>query len=670
MIRRPQPANRDSAAAISHFLPTSSKLQFPSRSGNWLGSLKVGQKISVGYGLVIGVAVLGTTIGFMIADHYQKEAQHEEEDAIEELAQVNHLNSAVFRVRTKQHKLILYMEQPVLWQEKYPQLLEYVAQAQQAWIEFKATFRNPSRRLKDSPQEKAAYDQLVQTKNGFDHYLKQSETLFKASNPKNLSPADINATQAKLFNFMHNSQVFTLDDFLNDIANLVEVAAAEYKQAKIDLRNAEKLRLQIIAASLLLSVATATLLAMYMNRAIARPIQAVTHVAHQVTEESNFDLQAPVTTQDEIGILAASLNRLIQEVQQLLKTQKDTNEQLEVYSEVLEKKVRERTRELKEKNQSLQQTLEDLRRTQAQLVQTEKMSSLGQIVAGVAHEINSPINFIGNNLTHTIDSVQHLLELVERYQHYPNSAAPVPNKATEINLQRLKEDFFNLFGSMQTSSDRITEIVKSLRHFSRFDEAEFKAVDIHEGIDSTLMILHNRLKTAIDRLEIEVVREYGELPQIECYPGQLNQVFMNLISNAIDALEERMRNEELRMRNEDAAYQSGQGIKNSQFSILNSQLSLPTIRIQTEVLDHQWVVIHIADNGSGIDANQRSRIFDPFFTTKPAGKGTGLGLSISYQIITEKHKGNLNCYSTPGQGTEFAIQIPLRQTGIGVGETT
>lgn len=349
-----------------------SKLPSSGELGSWLGHLGVGRKIILGYTLVLGTAMLGTAIGFSIADYYQKQAQLEEEDAIEELYQVYRLKSSVFRVRTKQHKLILYMDQPALWQEKYPQLLDYVSEARQAWLEFKATFRNPNRRFKDTSQEKAAFEQLMRTKNGFDDYLEQSERLFKASNPENLSPEAVDATQKELFSFMHTSPVFTLDQFLNDITDLVAVTAAEYDHAKADLRNAERLRVWIITISLLLSIAIATLLVIYLNRAIARPIQAVTHVAQQVTEESNFDLQAPVTTHDEIGILAASLNRLIQEVQQLLETQKDTNEQLEVYSQVLEKKVRERTQELKEKNQALQKALAELRHTQAQLTSTEK----------------------------------------------------------------------------------------------------------------------------------------------------------------------------------------------------------------------------------------------------------------------------------------------------------
>lgn len=304
-----------------NFLINDSQI-LPSGGLGWLRDLKVGQKLTLGYTFVLGAAMLGTALGFIVADRYHQDALHEEIDAVEELSQVYRLQSSVFRVRTQQHKLILYMRQPKLWQEKYPQLLQSFADVRHEWIDFKATFRNPNRQSKDTPSEKAAYAQLMRTKNDFDTYLNQSESLFATSNPAKLSSTAISATQSQLFNFMHSTQVFTLDEFLDDIANLVEVTTAEYHHAKVELSKAEKLRFQIIAVSLLLSAAIASLLVSYMSRAIAHPIQAVTHVAQQVTEEANFDLRAPVTSRDEVGILATALNRLIQEVQQLLETQK------------------------------------------------------------------------------------------------------------------------------------------------------------------------------------------------------------------------------------------------------------------------------------------------------------------------------------------------------------
>jgi methyl-accepting chemotaxis protein len=379
--RSPQPT-RNSNSLPPHFDPSLPQWQFPGGVSGWLGHLQVGQKIILGHAVVLGAAMIGVALGFVIADRYQREAIYEEEDAIEELYQVYQLKNSVFRVRTQQHKLILYMSQPSIWQEKYAQLRESVTDVRQEWVEFRSTFRNPSRRLKDTLQEKEAYNQLIPTKNDFDDYLNQSEILFQASNPKTMVATAIATRQAELFQFMHNPQIFTLDDFLNKIDNLVRVTVTEYDHAKVDLRRAEQLRLYIIAVSLLLSTAIAILLVFYINRAITRPIQAVTWVAQQVTEDANFDLQVPVTTQDEIGILATSLNRLIQEVQELLKTQQATNEQLEVYSQILEKKVQERTQELKEKNRSLQQMLTELQSvpTQNQLTTESETITTGLLL--------------------------------------------------------------------------------------------------------------------------------------------------------------------------------------------------------------------------------------------------------------------------------------------------
>ncbi|CAD5921681.1 hypothetical protein PCC9214_00700 [Planktothrix tepida] len=285
--------------------------------------------------------------------------------------------------------------------------------------------------------------------------------------------------------------------------------------------------------------------------------------------------------------------------------------------------------------------LTNFRKAQTQLIQAEKMSSLGQLVAGVAHEINNPVNFIYGNLTHAQEYTDTLLSLIKLYQdHYPNPSPEIIDFSEEWDVNFLIEDIHNILKSMKMGANRIREIVLSLRNFSRLDEAEMKAVDIHEGIDNTLLILHNRLKDNSQRQAIQVIKKYGRIPLVECYAGQLNQVFMNLISNAIDALE------------------------SSSPSFTQQQQNPHQITIQTELFDPQWIRIKIADNGIGMPETVKSNLFNPFFTTKPVGKGTGLGLSISYQIIVERHKGSIQCHSQLGQGTEFIIEIPLRQHGF------
>jgi two-component system, NtrC family, sensor kinase len=368
-------------------------------------------------------------------------------------------------------------------------------------------------------------------------------------------------------------------------------------------------------------------------RTITRPLKAVTLIAQRVTQESNFDLQAPVTTEDEVGILAVSFNQLIQQVKRLLAEQNEANQKLEVYSQTLEEKIEERTQALRQKNVALKHTLQELKLAQSQLIQNEKMYSLGQLVAGIAHEINNPVNFIYGNLKYTDDYTQQLLGLLQLYQkHYPHPETEIQNAKKEADIEYLAEDLPKILTSMKVGADRIREIVLSLRIFSRLDEAEFKTAEIHEGVDSTLLILQHRIKSQTTRPQITVIKEYADIPKIQCFAGQLNQVFMNILANAIDALEE--------------AFQNG-------------LCPEPRIRISSAQVNEN-VVVYIADNGTGIPEAIQSRLFDPFFTTKPVGKGTGMGLSISYQIITERHGGSLQCISLPGQGTEFVITIPIR----------
>jgi two-component system NtrC family sensor kinase len=297
--------------------------------------------------------------------------------------------------------------------------------------------------------------------------------------------------------------------------------------------------------------------------------------------------------------------------------------------------------QLQQQTQDLEQALEELKQTHSHLIQSEKMSSLGQLVAGVAHEINNPVNFISNNIDYADEYTKDLLKILQLYQqYYPNSTPELTEQISAIDLDFLIEDLPKLINSMKVGADRIQNIVVSLKNFSRKDESEMKAVDIHEGINSTLMLLQNRLKARSEYPGIKVIKNYGDLPLIECCASQLNQVFMNILANAIDALED----------------------LDKQRTVVELEQTPNTIEIVTSLVDTNWIKIQIADNGSGIPENLQKLVFDPFFTTKPVGKGTGLGLSISYKIVTEKHQGKLQCHSCPELGTEFIIELPLHKS--------
>ncbi|MEO0988600.1 MAG: ATP-binding protein [Cyanobacteria bacterium J06639_14] len=342
-----------------------------------------------------------------------------------------------------------------------------------------------------------------------------------------------------------------------------------------------------------------------------------------------------------LGTLSLSLAIVVWRVQAARQRRiRHSQESAEAANRELEKRVQERTLELaqakeqlevrvQERTSELAQAVENLQQAQLQMVQSEKMSALGQLVAGVAHEINNPVSFIHGNLEPAKEYIQNLLGLLGQYQqHYPQPHPDIQETIEVIDLDFLQVDFLKLLKSIQEGTHRIQAIVNSLRNFSRLDESSVKAVDVHEGLDSTLTILKTRLRAQDWRPEIEIIKEYGELPLIECYAGQLNQVFMNIISNSIDALEEQTSNKCPRCI---------------------------TIRTTAE---EQSVVIKIQDNGPGMCATTRDRLFDPFFTTKPVGQGTGLGLSISYQIITKKHSGVLTCNSFLGGGALFTITLP------------
>ncbi|WP_016951174.1 ATP-binding protein [Anabaena sp. PCC 7108] len=396
---------------------------------------------------------------------------------------------------------------------------------------------------------------------------------------------------------------------------LVKIDTSEAFATLITLRN-------IVIFLGIITIVLVNFAAFIVAKSISKPVVELTQIVHELAQ-GNLHKKVPVLTNDEIGQLAQSFNRMTEKLEASFKTIQQREQEVATAKEKLEV--------------VLEQLQQEAQQLASQLVQSEKMSSLGQLVAGVAHEINNPVNFIYGNINPAHEYIADLLRLIQLYQvYYPQPVPEIQDEIEAIDLSFLITDLPKLLNSMKVGTQRIKEIVISLRNFSRLDEAEMKTVNIHDGLDSTLMILQNRFKATSNRPAIELIKEYDNLPLVECYAGQLNQVFMNILVNAVDALEE--------------------SIFNPEFALIN-----PQIRIYTKLTEDKKVIIRIADNGTGIPENVYNRVFDPFFTTKPVGKGTGLGLSISYQIITEKHLGNLECISSPGKGTEFIITIPLHQ---------
>ncbi|MEG4277588.1 ATP-binding protein [Microcoleus sp. MON1_C1] len=548
--------------------------------------LRISQKISYGYALAIGIAILGTGAGMKLGDYFRKQALVEVNVAQQQQQMLQNLQNTVFEARSHAARLPVVLGNTVWLKYEQERFFGQINQAKILISEIESFARENPNTL--ATEEAALQAHLKESALVINYYGQLIKLQLKEAEVWNLQPNSLESAQLQMLRTSSGQEAIVLDNLAQSLTELISTVETHKQQGIKALEQAENLRNRIILGSMLISALIAVALADKTSRAIAQPLETVTNVAQQVARESNFNLQVPVTTNDEIGVLAISFNQLIQ-------------------------RVSEYTKELKQ--------------TQAQLIQTEKMSSLGQMVAGIAHEINNPVNFIGGNIDYANQYIEDLAGLVTLYQeYYPNPPDAILERIEDIELEFLREDLPKTLSSMKMGADRIREIVVSMRNFSRSDDGKMRSADIHEGIDSTLVILNHRLKQGI-----QVIKQYGKLPALECYPAQLNQVFMNIISNAIDALEE--------VKKEDKGYS-------------------PTIWVSTEITADNTVTVKIRDNGPGIAAACAQQIFDPFFTTKSIGKGTGLGLAISYQILA-KHQGKIEVNSQIGQGTEFVITLPV-----------
>ncbi|MEB3182268.1 MAG: ATP-binding protein [Nostocaceae cyanobacterium] len=646
------------------------------RFSHWLGHLNLRHKIGWGYTLALGIGALGTSAGIALGDYYSNHALKLEEDARKEVELFNRLQTSILQTQIHNQHLIFVLEEPARLQEEYSELLKYSAELKQAWFEFRSSEgATKDDAAWDIPDEVEGVRRFLNKYKGVpEAYLQEIETL--------LQRGQIQTTQSDLIKFNNSSVVLKLDRFLEDLAKLTERSHQEYEQAEEELVIAQVLRFRVIAGSMVLSVAIAVLSALWTSHLITRPLQAATQVAQRVTQESDFDLQAPVTTDDEVGVLATALNRLIGRVKQLLQEQAEANKKLELYSQTLEQTVQRRTQELNEKNAYLQQTLQELQQTQTHLIQSEKMAVLGQLVAGIAHEINTPLGVIGaaiGNISYGLE--QSMQQLPQLFQTLPSAqladfftlleTASQPKEPLSFRQERqLRGQIAEKLASWGVEnadilSDNLSQmgispdldafmpllraknsclIVETAYHLSM---VQSNAQNIRLAVERAAKIVFalksyarqdtksemviSSITDGIDTVltlyhnqikqGIEITKAYAGVPSILCYPEELTQVWSNLIHNAIQAM--------------------------------NYQGELAIAAWEQE----QHVVVKITDSGCGIPLEIQSKIFEPAFTTKPVGEGCGLGLDIVRQIIV-KHRGKIEVESQPGH-TTFSVWLPI-----------
>ncbi len=585
------------------------------KSKDWIKKifhyLTLSQKISYGYTFAIGISILGTITGLIIGDYYQKKAELTLSVAENQQILFQTLNYEVEQMRNHPQQLISVMGNAIWFRYERNDFRNHIYHIDNTLSNLELFIENNPHNIVISADKfetlSKDYNLIIET------YIKIIDQLWNELDPMNVSKTDIPVAQQKVLETITQQNYLKLwvefEQLSEQLTKIITQAKEQEKQASQQLIQADFIRFQIITGSIIFTIIISIILAIRTSKAIADPLVNVTITAYRVIQERDFKLEIPLTTKDEIGKLTIALNQLIKWVDEY-------TQELELVRQNLEEKVEERTQELS-------RTLADLKQTQSKLIQSEKMSSLGKMVAGIAHEINNPISFIYGNLDYIDDYFHSLQELIGLYQQvYHTDHVQIKEKIEAIELEFIFNDLPKIIGSMQKGSKRIKKIVQSLRNFSHLDESTFKEVDVRIGLDHTLMMLNHKLNRGIT-----IIKNYQEIPLINCYPAQINQVFYHILNNAIDA------------------------VNNSQEN--------PEITISTQYSQGETILISIKDNGEGIPKEIQNKLFDPFFTTKPVGQGQGLGLAICYNII-QQHRGEIKFISILDQGTEFMISLPIK----------
>ncbi|MGD1906752.1 MAG: ATP-binding protein [Leptolyngbyaceae cyanobacterium] len=575
---------------------------------SWLAKLKprrVGQQISYGYFAAIAIGGAGTLTGMVIADYFQGRGVTQLLDAQAQTQFLSDFDRAADQAQIHGVRAVAFAGKPDQQQAELTDLRAQLATMVVIRQEVNTFIQADPAWLADNPEHLQV---LLET---YEQQLNEyAEAIFAAVQTEN--------PKAALPDLLAGETTESLDQFHDQLAALVQISRGQESTATNVMETAQGAEKALISISMVIAALVAGFVAWRTTRAIAIPLSNITRTTRRVADQANYQLRAKVGRNDEIGLLAQSVNHLIATV--AARTQS------------LEQAVQLAAAQ----NQDLANTLATLQKTQTQLLHSEKMSSLGQLVAGIAHEINNPIGFIQGNLAHARDYGEILFAVIDRLQAAMGELPPeLADYLAKEDVDFIRGDFPQVIRSLRNGSDRIDTLVQSLKVFARSQEASLKPTNLNEGLESTLLLLEHRLKPQAKRPEIEVIRCCDDLPTVECYGGQINQVFMNILSNAVDAISERWA---------------------TTFDDWRPQILIRTLQIDESVR------VEIQNNGLAMPEPVQAKIFDPFFTTKPVGGGVGLGMSVSYEIIAQHHQGKLD-FISPWQGeigTKFMLTLPIR----------